>query len=270
MNSYSKSNAGKISLVLAAGLVSCMAACSKEDAVVNSSYVRSNGLDVTSLNTSDASSNTSNQSSNKGIESVVKNASNDAQLRDFTDNYKAEVIKEVYVERPLFSKYHLLFNGNTVDVIKNGDFVAGRVQDLEKGKYGLSTDSDDIAIKTIKFYSWERKPANCRDVTAEESCGHYIKSMDVKNDKFEFNIGNYGIYELEIDIVKDKEEGKRYLIIESKPQKATENKVDEKVTIVKVEKEKPSLKDALKDGKKNKVVHRVNIPNHKVRFSYSR
>ncbi len=249
---YRKNNASRVNgLVLAASLVSCIAACGKNDV--------KNVQDAGILN-----------GSNKGIETVVKNASNDAQLRDFTDNYKAEA-KEVYsVERPLSSKYHLLFNGNTVDVVKNGDFVAGRVQDLEKGKYGLSTDSSDITIKTIKFYSWERKPANCRDVTAEESCWHYIKSMDVKNDKFEFNIGNYRVYKLEVDIVKDKEEGKRYLMIKSEPQNATENKLAEKVIVIKIEKERPSLKEALKDGKKKKETDGVNIPNHKVRFSYSR
>lgn len=252
---YSRNNVGIKGLVLATGLASCVAGCSKEEIVMPGA-----GLSIDNV---------------LNVEGIP---SNDKSLNDFNDNYKAKA-DETYVERPLSAKYHLLFNGNKINVGKKGTFVFGNVLNAEKGKHMLSTDLEGISIKTIRFYSWEynpENPANCKDKPLKDGCWHYIKSMDVKNKRFEFKTGDYGKYQLEIDIVKDgKEEGKRYFFIDVQPQKISDSKDGEtRVIIEKVKKERPSLKKVLKvDNKKVNVPGKEapnNRPNHRIRFLYQK
>lgn len=257
---YSRNKAG--SLVLAVSLASCIAGCSKEEIIVPNA-----GSSIDNI-----------------FNLEIPTNSNDPSLNDFSDNYKAKA-DETYVERPLSAKYHLLFNGNKIEmkkvmdpVGKKEDFVLGRALNVEKGKHMLSTDLEGISIKTIRFYSWEynpANPANCKDKPSKDGCWHYIKSMDVRNNIFEFKVGDYGKYQLEIDIIKDKEEGKRYFFIDVQPQKTSDNKAGKTGTVIieKVKKEKPSLKKVLKVDNKKLVVHskealKVNMPNHKIRFPY--
>lgn len=252
---YSRNNVGINGLVLTVSLASCIAGCSKDEIVMPNA-----GLSI------------------DNVLNVEGTPSNDKSLNDFSDNYKAKA-DETYVERPLSAKYHLLFNGNRIEVGRKGTFVFGRALDVEKGKHRISTDLGDIAIKTIRFYSWEynpANPANCKDKPLKDGCWHYIKSMDVRNNKFEFKTRDYGKYQLEIDIVKDgKEEGKRYFFIDVKPQKEDESKACQvNVIIEKVKKEKHSLKNVLKvDNKKLNVPGKEaqnNVPSHRIRFLYQK